>query len=281
LAIVAVAAAVAGCGGSGAPSGSVLARAADASASAKGYTVQMSLHEAIPGAGTADITGTGAFSAPNHSGTMSMTAQVQGQDLQIQEILLGPTIYVKEPPSVAANLPGGKPWLELDLAKVGGQSYLSTLRSLMSDSSETNPADALSYLKAASSQIQDLGQATVAGVSTTHYRATLDLEKAGTGEPGSIHATEQKLLAQLPGKILNDTALPVDVWIDASHLVRRMSFTMKVVPNSTAQTVEVSLDLTMTGYGPQPTPTPPPASQTSNLLTLLQNEGQSGALSGG
>jgi hypothetical protein len=277
---VAVAVAVAGCGGASTPAGSVIARAADVSDAATGYTVQMSMNEMVPGAGTVQIAGTGAFSRVSHSGEMTMTVQAAGQNLQLQEIILGPTFYVKEPPAVAAKLPGGKPWLEVDLSKAGGQ-YLSTVSSLMSSSSETNPAAFLDYLKAESNQVKDLGQATVAGVTTTHYRATIDLDKAGTGQPASIHALDQRLLKQLPGKVLDSTDLPADVWIDASHRVREMNFTMKVIPNSLNETIPISVNVIMTGYGPQATPTPPPASQTLNLLALLKAHGETGLLSGG
>lgn len=133
------------------------------------------------------------------------------------------------------------------------------------------PAQFLDYLKAESTHIQNLGRVTVDGVPTTHYRVTIDLGRAGAGMPKSIHATLQKVMRELPGKVLDRTALPVEVWIDDSHLVREMTPSMKLIPDGASRTISTSVKLMVTGYGSAPKPTPPPASQTLNLLPLLKS----------
>ena len=108
---------------------------------------------------------------------------------------------MKMPASVSAKLPGAKPWIELNLSELKGSSYLSNIGSLANSSSESSPTMYLEYLKAESSSLQDLGQATIDGVSTTHYHATLNLEKAAAHYPAATRATVQKMLKQTAGQI--------------------------------------------------------------------------------
>lgn len=236
--------------------------------------------EAIPSVGPMNVTGAGEYSTVSHSGSMDMTMQGDGQNLQMQEIMDGSTVYVKMPSSIASEIPGGKQWFEMDLGAIGKSSYLSSLGSLMSSPSYQDPAQFLNYLEAESSDVKNLGQSTVNGVQTTHYAATVNLQKAGSGLPSSVRAVVQGLLKKLPGTILNETAIPVDVWIDSDHLVRQMTMTMKLTPKGQSGTIDTSIKMDMTGYGAQATPALPPASETLNLLALLKSEGKGGLLGG-
>jgi hypothetical protein len=275
--------AVAGCGSSapstGAPAKSgkrllapaaEITRAADVSESAKGLALRMSLVEMKPNGHTVRISGSGAFVTASHSGRLDVTIQAAGQSQSVEELILGDKLYEKLPASAAAQIPGGKPWLELDLGALASKSQISNLSSLGSGSL-SDPADELSYLKAEATKVQDLGAATVDGIMTTHYRLTLDLDKAAAAAPASARAAIHKLLSQLPGKIVNATAVPADVWIDAAQRVRRLTLTETLLPRGSAQPVTAAVSIDITSYGPQPTPTPPPADQTTNLLALLRS----------
>jgi hypothetical protein len=283
-----VAVALAGCGatsksdqasaGSGGSSSETIVRAADVSDSAKGYAFRLAIDATVSGS-SVKITGAGTYSAASHGIAMTLDSIAAGKSVDVQEIGLGSVFYLKEPPAAAVKLPGGKPWLELDFSKAAKGSYFSDL-SLADSSQENNPTDVLEYLKAESTHIQNLGQATVDGVPTTHYRATVDLNRAGSGLSPSTHAATQALLRKLPGTILNRTDVPVDVWIDASHFVRQETVTIKATEKGSSDTIDESIKLAVTKYGPEPTPTPPPASETSSLLALLKAEGKTSLISG-
>lgn len=283
---VTVAVAVSACGGSSSKSSSpsavpsssdhaAISRAADVSESAKGYTYRFSEVEAAQGDTVAKISGSGAYSAVEDSLAMTLTTDIEGKRSQVQEIGVGPRYWVKEPAAVAAKLPGGKMWLEIDLEQAG--PYLKAMASLAGSTSDTDPAQSLQLLRDESSQVQDLGAVTLNGVPTTHYRGSVNLEKAGTGRSAAVRAASQKLLKTLPGKIPDETDVPVDVWIDDAHFVRQLSYKISVIPKGTSQAFDVSVELTMTHYGPQTIPPPPPASETVNLLAVLKAEGKSGA----
>jgi hypothetical protein len=279
----------AGCGSSSS-SGSAqvptvtLTRAADVSSAAAGYKVALTLHETIANAGAIVANGTGTFSPNTHQGEFAMQMSLPPgaglSTLALQMVLDKGNLYMKFPPLLASRLPGGKPWVYINLAQAGKAAGFSGLGSLLNSSSSfSNPGQYLNFLRATNSgSVKNLGQATVNGISTTHYRAKVDLSKLPQAVPASQRKAMQQLVNALESKGAT-TQIPMDVWIDSSHLVRR-------VQSSFAETVGGhSLTIAMTEnflqYGAQPAPVVPPASQTENLLSLLHNAASSATASSG
>lgn len=291
MGVAAAAIGVAGCGsgsGSGAAGGgsgsgsaqatvpaSAIRQAADVSSAAKGYRAQFTMRMTVPSSGTVDATGTGSFS-PGGKGQMLMTVGLPGSSsgqMQIQMVMDGQTFYEKLPSQAAAALPGGKSWLRIDLAEVAKLAHLpglSSLGSLTGSSSMTDPGQFLSYLKAESSgPPKNLGQQTIGGVDTTHYRLTLDPAKFANVVPAADRAAAQQL-SKAVSKYLKGKAMPVDVWIDSAHLVRReqLAYAMTLPGSSTPVKADITID--MLSYGAQPAPAIPPADQTLDLAGLLK-----------
>jgi hypothetical protein len=121
-----------------------------------------------------DISGVGDFDNTSHRGSMTAHATLGGVDLQIDEILDGTTIYMKSP-LFAATLPAGKTWLKLDLEKVGKTKGID-LGALMSQ----DPNQTFAQLQA-SGQVTEVGDETLYGVPTTHYRGQIDIAKLPQG----------------------------------------------------------------------------------------------------
>jgi hypothetical protein len=121
-----------------------------------------------------DVSGSGDFDNTSHQGAMTAHATVGGIDLQIDEILDGTTIYMKSP-LFAATLPAGKTWLKLDLEKVGKTKGID-LGALMSQ----DPNQTFAQLQA-SGQVTEVGDETLYGVPTTHYRGQIDIAKLPQG----------------------------------------------------------------------------------------------------
>jgi hypothetical protein len=88
------------------------------------------------------------------------------------------------------------------------------------------------------------------------------------------------MLKQMPGKILDQTDMPVDVWIDGSNLVRQVSMKMWLVPKGSSTVINATVTMNFQSYGPQATPTAPPADQTLDIVALLKSEGKLSALGG-
>jgi hypothetical protein len=273
-AVGAAAVLVAGCGGSSgsgqAPTVS-LSRAADVSTAASGYKVAMTMRETLPNLGAINATGSGSFSPAAHQGALAMqmtlpTSAGTGA-LPLQIVLNKTTVYVKLPPQLASRIPGQKPWLYVNLSQAGQAAGIPGLGSLVgSSTSLTDPGEYLNFLRATSAgSVKDLGQATVNGVRTTHYRAEVNLAKLPDTVPSAERQSMQQLVAALRSKGAA-TEIPMDAWIDSAHLIRRVqsSFSETI----SGQPVDIALTEDFLQYGPQPAPAIPSPSQTTNILSL-------------
>jgi hypothetical protein len=226
-----------------------VAQAATVSASTPGYRINMSLSMNLSALGAPVLaSGTGVVDPPAHAASMSMTmdfSQVPqvaqalgGTTVRIAMIIDGQNVFEKLPQALLDKVPGlaGKSWLEVNLAKYTGVPGLS---SLGSGPATGDPAQLLRYLRA-SGGVTDEGAQVVDGVPTTHYRAELNL--------------------------LGQSDIPVDVWVDAHHLVRRI--VMSITLGADGQSVQEAITADLSDYGPQSEPTPPPADQVQSLTSL-------------
>ncbi|HET9719454.1 MAG TPA: hypothetical protein VFP55_05205 [Solirubrobacteraceae bacterium] len=275
--VVGAALIAAGCGStSSAPAGSAghaIQRAAYVSSAAAGYRVAISFQEGSTALG-GDITGggTGSFNLPRHTGRMSLSLNLPGSlasagTLSLQEILDGQNVYVKLPAQVSAQLPGHRPWIAINLEQMGRAAGIQNLTSLFGGSGSTNPSQFLQYLRTTSSNhVKELGTASVDGYQTTHYRATIDLTKAPAAAPAAERASLRQAVATLE-KMTGLHSIPVDVWVDRQHLVRRM--TMAYTVSASGQSLRTRMRLDFLAYGSQPVPKIPPAGQITDAASLL------------
>ena len=93
----------------------------------------------------------------------------------------------------------------------------------------TDPSQFVDYLRAVSSSTKSLGAATIRGVSTTHYRATIDLTRYAKLVPPSQRAAAQRGISTLESALGSHT-LPIDAWIDRKNLVRRIGGRRRSAP---------------------------------------------------
>ncbi len=278
--------AIAGCGSSshGAASGGSAAgdiqRAAYVSNRATGYRVAVHLQESASSLGGAVVgAGTGAFDIPRHAGSMTLNLTLPGAlgalgPMSVREVLSGQNVYVRLPAIVASKLPGGKPWLQINLAQAGRAAGIQNLTSLMGGPGSTNPGQFLQYLRAtAAGGVHRLGSQVVDGVSTTHDRATVDLLKVPQLAPAAQRTAMRQAISGLE-KLTGLRTLPVDVWVDSHHLVRRLLLAYRATIS--AQSVSTRMRLDFLSSGPQPAPALPPAGQVTNFSALLSQLGGTG-----
>jgi hypothetical protein len=275
VALVAAAAlVVSGCG-SASSSNNVptvsLSRAADVSSAASGYKVAFTVHETIPTIGAIDGTGTGAFSTGSRLGAMTMNMSLPPSTgtgpLQMGMVLDRTTFYLKLPAELSSKLPGGKPWVYINLQRAAQAAGIPGLGALINSSSSlTDPGEYLSYLRAtAVGTVKDLGQVNVNGVPTRHYSAEIDMSKLPDVVPASARQSVQQLVTALQAKGLT-TRLPVQAWIDSSKLIRRLQVAFSEPVSG--QSVSISLTENFLQYGPQPAPAIPSAGESTNLLSM-------------
>jgi hypothetical protein len=208
------------------------------------------------------MTMNGSFDRRDRVGTMTAVAKVAGRSLRISELISHLTVYM--PASAvpnAAKLAGSKQWLKLDMSRAIGGAGISSLPTA------TDPSQFVDYLRAVSSGITNAGGATVRGVHTTHYHATIDLDRyprlVAPDRRQAVAASVKNLEATL-----GSHTMPLDVWVDGQHLVRRLALDFGECVSGAHFRFSMAADLY--DYGPQPRPKIPPTSQTYDLTPLLQ-----------
>lgn len=109
------------------------------------------------------LSGHGAFDTKAIKGSMSLDVHAGPITTSVDEILAGTAVYLKSP-LLAAALPGGKTWVEIDLTKVHLTGV--DLQSLLTQ----DPSAQLKTLLHVKKATKVGGAEQVGGVSTTHYR---------------------------------------------------------------------------------------------------------------
>lgn len=118
------------------------------------------------------------------------------------------------------DLTGGKHWIKVDPAEMG----LGASGSL----DDSNPGATMDTLRGID-DVERVGEESVRGVTTTHYRGTIDLSKAEELLPDDARGS----LDKLGGLFTSDWV--ADVWVDADGQTRRMRIN---VDGSTVQMTE-------------------------------------------
>jgi hypothetical protein len=219
-----------------------------------------SQNETVTGSGQADFTG--------HSSMVSVNSPI-GDTITVLQT--GGTEYIQVPAAERNQIHGHKPWVSVNLNKVS-QAKLGASLSQLSSVSSNSPAQALSQLAAVSSHVARTGTATVSGVPTTAYRAEENLNKVAARVQAAAGAKAAQAIRQ-EARALGTSTLPVQIWIDAHHLVRQIRYQVPiptVARTGTANgTGTATTTITFSRYGVPASFTPPPASQTADITSQL------------
>lgn len=203
---------------------------------------------------TITMTGTGAFDYRDNTGDISMTMPSIGS---MEMVMVPGTFYMKMTGALAQGLPGGKPWVRIDIGKLSAASGVD-LQSLMDQAQQQNPVDNLRLLTQAG-DVRSYGRETVRGVSTTHYGGQVTLADMAKFYKGQLADQLQKLGSQIA-----DQPIPIDVWIDDDGLPRRLTESVSV-----ADVMTMNLSMDLFDFGTKVDVTPPPADQVTDLTTLV------------
>jgi hypothetical protein len=251
-----------------------VAKAASISTTTPGFQMRFQLQfgsAQLPTALTAS--GAGSINARARTGSVVFVMrtgndpQLQkafgGSTLRFQELVNGTTVYIKLPPAIASKVPGGRPWMKVDLAKASGIPGFS---SLANNPVSSDPSQFLSYLRATSGNVSKQGTQVVHGIPTTHYHATIDLDKVPDALPAASRSGAKQAVSSIE-QLTGLKQLPVDAWIDSNNLIRRMRLAFA---ESVAPSVKLNIAMTMEflKYGPQPSPNFPSADQVTDASSL-------------
>jgi hypothetical protein len=175
--------------------------------------------------------------------------------IPVEGVTILPHIYMKSP-LFSSALPAGKAWLDIDLAKTGKQLGIGDPTQFGASS---DPSQLVQTLRAVSSRVERVGTESVRGVATTHYRARVELRRLPAVAPPSKRAQARRSSARLI-QLIGTDSYPIEAWVDAHHLIRRMKLkmTMKIQGHSLTQDMTFELF----DFGPKHRIKAPPADQT-------------------
>jgi hypothetical protein len=276
--------ALAGCGSSSAVSGTIdpVAQAAEATTHAEGAQLALRVSVALPTGGAAlTIAGHGDINLKDREAEIFMTVQglpsslaqkLPPGGLTMTELLAKNTIYI-DSPVFGTKLPGGAKWVKLDLGKSASSLGLDpqTLTN-----GQTDPSQYLQFLKAGGS-VQKAGSETVRGVATTRYKGAIDLGKVAALASSKDRAATKAAIEKLTAQLGTDT-LPMEVWIDSKHMVRKLQLSLSV--NVSGQHVGTKIEEELFDFGPTPGVNPPAAGEVYKLPVSPLTSSGSGTSTG-
>jgi len=244
---------LAACGGSGKKS-LTAADSASSASSVKQAAVKTaqsaSEHMVVTGTATvggtsATINGSGDFDNRTLQGAFKATLGAAGINFDMDEVVDGTTLYVRSP-LFTKGLAAGKSWVKLDLQKFGkarGVDFSALLA--------RSPVQALAQLEAVDG-VTSVGEETIGGVPTTHYRGRVDVNKL-----------PQKIKA-----LTNAKYGPVEIWIGRDGFVHRYRMTTTISQSGQSVTTATTVDFSK--YGESVTVNVPPASATVDGTNALE-----------
>jgi hypothetical protein len=259
LLLALLATAMAGCGASDTVSQSFDPVAAAATKTSRVSTTRMSMTATMSGPGlptAIQMSGTGAVDNVRRRGSMTLDMSSMARSMPAQSGLNDPSLWRGQYvfdfsksmvvymnfPFMTRALGGGKSWVRMDIGSMNRQMGVN-LDQLM-QMNQSNPAQQLDYLRAVSGRFTKLGTGRVRGVATTRYRTTVDMTKYPNLVPKAQRAAMKKSIDALI-EAMGTPTYPVEVWVDAKQLIRRMSLRMTMrVPNG-----EMSFAMSMDFYG--------------------------------
>src|SRR3954454_3194750 len=185
------------------------------------------------------LQGDGVVDAKGRRGMMTITTAINGRSMTMEEVIRDKVVYIKSD-LFAGKLPGGKTWLKVDLTKEAAKQGLDL--DALGGSTTQDPAQALEYLKGAGAS-RKVGTETVNGTQTTHYHVDVDLRKvAAKSDDPDAKATVDKLI-----KMIGTSTMPVEVWVDGRHLVRREQLKYDMTVQGKKASLDMTIDLTRFG----------------------------------
>jgi hypothetical protein len=244
----------AGCGASSAID--PVAVAAETTEALPGAVVDFSGEVISPGtAETVVISGTGRTSSRPPEAQASFEFRASGASsrhpgLSLEMRVVHDVLFLQLPQKSAMN---GKHWVKVDERATSKAAGLGSLQ----PSGEVDPSETLAYLRAVSGALTNLGPQVIHGVPTTGFRGEIDLERVAERTPAARRARTVAAIANLE-HLTGVSTVPFQVWIDASHRVRRLSMVegeSSTLPNA----AKVYLTEDFVRFGPVRKVAPPPS----------------------
>jgi hypothetical protein len=164
----------------------------------------------------------------------------------------------------------GKQWLKIDERRTAQAAGLGSLPS----ADELDPDQYLTFLRAVSGGLTDVGFQMIHGVSTTGYQGEIELQRAARLAPADRRSATVSAVGNLE-HVTGVHAIPFEVWIDQRSRVRRISLAegeSSTYPNA----VKVYVTVDFLHFGREPRPPAPPSGEvfdaTSQAVSAINEQ---------
>ncbi|CAL9568141.1 hypothetical protein SUDANB105_04768 [Streptomyces sp. enrichment culture] len=144
----------------------------------------------------------------------------------------------------------GKEWMRIDVSAVAGEAGADNM------AANADPTAALRYMTS-STKVKDLGEETVLGKKTTHYRGSVGAEHINKSK-----LTEAEKKAALAALEAGGGKITCDIWLDGKDLPVRME--------QTGAGMTVTMDFLK--FGATEEITAPPAAETGDLSKEVREQ---------
>jgi len=231
-------------------------------------SARIAVDASIQGQRRGTFAGQGEFNFESERGRLELDLGPLGlAGASKTEVLLdADLVYLK----LGAALPGlgQRPWVRIDLGalKAGQGDGIEALRQLRAN----DPRAVINELRGATGDAAKVGTEAVRGAETTHYKTTVDLDKAAAASPASVSDDLAEVARQL-----GTSKLAMEAWLDAEGRIRRLQYTIDLAdldedaPAKRTGTGMVVARLELYEFGVDVAVEPPPADQTTDLAELL------------
>lgn len=212
------------------------------------------------------LTGSGEADLASHDFEVDINAPSGGT---VKVLGIGATEYTSVPPAQQSQVPGHKPWVEINLNQVD-EAKLGRSFAQLASANNDNPTHLLSNLSQVSNSVTKVGTATVRGVTTTEYRAEVNLNKVAARDKVKEGAKAAQAVQQ-EEQALGKHTLAVEVWIDPQKRVRQLEVQIPIPAASAGATNgsgSAIVRMDFTAYGRPVTITAPPHGQVANITSL-------------
>jgi len=195
-------------------------------------TVTM-LSSKLPG-GRMDMTANGALDNTNHrmdmqldmskfvagfgAGAAGLGSASDWVGEEIGDFGAGRAVLYMKLPVLTRLMPGGKPWIKIDLGAIGKRAGIDISQFTQFT---TDPTQMVDWLRAASGPVTMVGTENVGGEQTTHYRTTIDLDKYPDLVPPQQRDLMQQAVDQIK-KTAHVSSFPMHVWVGKDGRVRQV-----------------------------------------------------------
>lgn len=229
----------------------------------------------LPGVGELVIEGEGEadFKSGRASMTMDMTELLRQSgapadvDGTFETLIDGTVMYMRAGALTAElGIPAGT-WLKADLQEFGESQGIDMAQAQQPGTGD--PRQGLAMLTGVTEiGVEELGEEDVRGVSTTHYRAEVDLRKA-IEQADAI--TDPEAFERFIDTMGTDT-MDVEVWIDDEGRLRRMTMEMPL-PTGAGGDAEIRTTSEFYDFGRDVDLEPPAEEDTRDIQELLSAAG--------